>query len=385
MGFLIKIISYSALVLFFYGCAPSLIKVNVYSDSDPYLQYGKISQRTFNNDLSINLDLAERWESDINGGFSLSSITAYDSVIFINDLSGRIYSFSLSNGKNLGQLKFKGSIFTTPVIQKSSIYFTVVSERENSSTFVVYDFKNGKEKATKGIKGRITNQLLLSDEYVYALSDNGILYKFSLTGELIWQFETNSFCHSNLASNNELIVFGNDDGELICVNIQNFSKPLLVYRKKVGSSFFAGCVINDGQVYLSDNSGILYSIELKTGEVIWSFNCGSKITMEAIVSKDEVFIGSLKGKLFKLNKNNGKKIWEIDSKGLLNITPLLTKQYLILPDANRKLKFIDRNSGEIIKTISFDGRLKLNPVIKNNFLIVGYENGKLKAYEVKYD
>lgn len=387
MGFLKYNFIISFVSLFIFGCAPSLIKINVYPDLEPNLQYGKIAERNFFYPIKINPQLIERWETSINGGFAFSSISAYDSTLFVNDLSGRIYCFSTAKGKTLGLLKYKGAVFTTPVIHKSKIIFAVASEKENISVIYFYDFKNGKEIASKEAAGKITNQLVLLDDGVCALSENGVLYKLSFTGEILWQYDTKSFCHSSPSSYSNYIAFGNDEGEIICIGLndsalKNTSNYKLIYRRKIGNAFLGGTVISENQIFIDDANGKLYSIDLITGSVNWSFNSGYKITMEAVAAENYIYFGNLKGEFFKLSRQDGSIIWKSQTKGLLNITPLLTDNFIILPDGNRKLHFVDKEKGEIIKSFSFDGRLKLNPVIKNNLLFIGYDNGILKAYEI---
>jgi outer membrane protein assembly factor BamB len=378
MGLLRRLNKYFIVFLFINGCASSLIKVDTLKDGNPVLQYGGISYRNFIYKQTVNGTITEKWEAEINGGFSNSSVTIYDSAVFVNDLSGRIYCFSLATGKTLGQLKFKGSIFTAPVIYKSLIIFVVASDQENISTFYIYDYKIGKELSSVEIKGRITNQLLQIDDGIILLAETGHLYKYDYKGNLIWQYETKSFCHSSPASNDKVIFWGNDDGEVISIDDYNGK---LFYRKKIADSFFSGAVVYDNEVFAGNDDGNLYSIDLNSGNVNWYFKTGAKIKMEAVVTEDEIFIGNLRGELYKLSRD-GKQIWKMNTEGLLNVTPILTNEYLILPDANKKVYFISRDTGEIVNSITLDGRVKLSPVINKNLLFIGYENGNLKAYDI---
>ena len=377
MGLLSRLSKYFIVLLFINGCASSLIKIDTLKDGNPLLQYGGTSNRNFIYKQTFTRTIAEKWEAEINGGFSNSSVTIYDSAVFINDLSGRIYCFSLATGKTLGQLRYKGSIFTTPIIQKSIIIFAVVNDKENNSTLYFYDYKAGKELSTSKIEGRVTNQMLKIDDGIILLSETGHLYKYDYSGNLIWQYETKSYCHSSPSSNNKIIVLGNDDGEIITVGNSNGK---LIYRKKIADPFFSGAVIYDEGIFIGNDDGNLYSIDLNSGNVNWLFQTGAQIKMETVVIEDEIFIGNLRGEFYKLSKD-GKKIWKLDTKGLLNVTPILTNDYLILPDANKKVYFISRYNGEIINSLILDGRVKLNPVINKNLLFIGYENGNLKAYE----
>ena len=387
MGLLKKILTYSLFIILAGGCNTSLIRLESYKDVDPYSQYGKSPYRDFRYEKPIGLTFTEKWEASINGGFTNSSVAVYDSSVFVNDLSGRLYSFSILNGKTLGQLKFKGSIFTTPIIENSLIIFAVARDKENISTLHYYDFNAGTELSSVEIEGRVTSQLLKLNDGIILLSETGHLYKLDYRGKIIWHYETNYFCHSSPASNNKVIVFGNDNGEIICVESEDLNRNTdfnsrLIYREKIGGPFFCGAVISDDVIYIGNNDGKLYAIDINSGIVKWSFQTNAMIKMEAVVADKEIFIGNLSGELYKLSKNDGKQIWKINTYGLLNSTPLMTPEYLILPDMNKKVYFISVDSGEIVDSLMLDGRVKLSPVIKNDLLFIGYENGNLRAYDV---
>jgi len=365
-------------LIFLSGCARSVIKLSNYEDENPYSQYGMTSQRKFYYQYPISKNLTEKWESGINGGFSNSSVVMYDSAVFINDLSGRIYCFSIINGKTLGQLKYKGSIFTTPILHNSILIFVISNDNVNTSTLVFYDFNLGQEVSSIEIYGRFTVEMLKVDDGIILISETGHVQKYDFSAKLIWDAETKSFVHSSPASDNKYLVFGNDDGEIVCID--SFDGTL-VYRKKIGASFFCGTVISGNEIFIGNDNGKLYSIDLRSGNINWSFQTSGKIMMEAVVDTFNVVIGNLKGELFQIRKSDGEQMWKTETNGLLNSTPLLTPEYLILPDANKKLHLISADKGEMLDSILFDGRVKLSPVIKNNILFIGYENGNLKAYE----
>lgn len=375
--------TYFLYIIFFItqvGCAPSVIKIKSLIDDAPISQYGLVSQRSFEyNHDEIELTFEEKWETNINGGFAMSSVSIYDSAIFINDLSGRIFCFSLKNGKTLGQLKFKGSIFTTPIIHRNNIVFIVADAKENFSTIIFYDFFSGSEIASDEFRGTVTNQMLKLNDGVVLVTEQGECRKYGFNGNLLWKKATGSRSHSNPAANQEIIAFGNDDGEVCALRARSGE---LLYRKKIGSPFFGGAVISGDELFIGNNDGSLYSLELKNGNIKWAANTQSRITMEAVVHNNDIYIGNLKGDFFKLSRKTGAIIWKKLIGGLLNITPIITNNILILPDANEKIYFINNSSGEIQNTIELEGRVKLSPVIRQNLLIVGFENGNLRAYEI---
>ena len=361
-----------------YGCAPSLIKLETFKDENPYSQYGKSASREFYFNETINTNLVEKWEAEINGGFSNSCITVYDSAVFVNDLSGRIYCFSIKNGKTLGQLKYKGAITSTPILQNTTLIFVLSEINENSSTLFYYDFNSGKEIASVEIEGRYLTEMLKLSDGIVLISETGLALKYDFYGKKIWGYSTNQFTHSSPASDGNLIVFGNDIGEIVTLKSKDGN---LVYRKKIGTTFSAGAVISNNTVLIGDDNGIFYSVDLKNGELVWKFQTGSKIKMEAVTTGEEIFIANLNGDVYKLNRD-GKQNWKKGTEGLLNITPVLTNNILILPDANKNIFFISRDNGDILDSLVLDGRVKLSPVIKNNLLFIGYEKGMLTAYDL---
>ncbi len=378
MGLLRKAIAYFFILIIFGGCAPSVIKLESFKDESPLAQYGKTSNRNFYFDETITSSFKEKWEAEINGGFANSSVVIYDSAVFVNDLSGRIYSFSIKNGKTLGQLKYKGAISSTPIIHNTTLIFVVSEINENSSTLYYYDFNSGREIASVEIKGRYLSEMLKLSDGIVLISETGQALKYDFFGKNIWRNSSKQYVHSSPASDGNFIVYGNDVGEITSLNSKDGS---LIYRKKIGNTFSAGAVISNNMIFIGDDEGIFYSIDIKSGDVNWEIHTGSKIKMEAVTNGDEIIVANLKGYLFKLTRD-GKQIWKREINGLLNITPALTKNFLVLPDANKKIYFVSCDDGEIVDSIILDGRVKLNPVIKNNLLFIGYENGNLTAYEL---
>ena len=116
---IIIILSFSLIV----GCSSSYIKVPVPKSENSYDMFGKTGKREFYIAQSIGDSLIKKWEAETNGSFPNSSITVYDSLVFINDLSGRVYCIGLNTGKTLGQLKNKGAVYTSPVIDNSTLIF----------------------------------------------------------------------------------------------------------------------------------------------------------------------------------------------------------------------------------------------------------------------
>ncbi len=379
MGFLknLKYILYF-IALFSAGCASSLIKTDAHLDDNAYPGFGKNTAREFYIDKNISDSLSLKWENSANGGFTNSSVAVYDSLVFVNDLSGRIYCYNLVTGKKVGQLKNEGSIFSSPYIYKLSVIYANASASDNITRLRYYDFVMGEMKYDVEVEGRCVTEIIGTPEAVIFNTEDGNVYKYDMHGKEIWKTATKSSVHSSPSMNNGIIVFGNDDGELIGINNEDGK---VLYRKKTGESFFCGTASSGDLGYAGNDNGNLYAFELKTGEVKWKYNSGAKIVMTPSVNDDEIYFGNLRGDLFCLEKNTGRLIWKTSTGGVLKATPYASENFLVVPDLNKKFYFVNKDNGEITRTYSVDGRNKLSPVIFRNILFIGYDRGELQAYE----
>ena len=380
MGFLKKFYIIPVILsLILLGCAQSLIKYGIPIDRAEFKMFGKTPEREFSVPYTFGDSLKLTWENEINGSFSNSSVTCYDSLIFINDLSGRIFAFHMKNGKEIGELKYKGAVYSSPVINNRNVIFAVCSNDEAKSHLIFYDFNNGKLVSDIELNGRVLTEILAAENGIIFNTDIGIVYKFDYHAKKVWEYKSKEYSHCSPAMNKHILVFGNDDGEIIALNATNGK---LIYKKKIKTPFLSGVSISENTFFIGNNSGDIYGINLSDGKIIWTYSTGSGIVMTPAYNDNSVVVGNLGGYLYLLNKANGKLIWKTSTDGVLNATPLLSKNIIFTPDFNEKLHLINIKNGSIIKTLNFDGRTKLTPVYYFNLLFVGFDNGVLRAYEV---
>ncbi len=379
MGFLKYLINiFYLLILLSAGCAASHIQTNAHRDNNAYTSFGRNPAREFYINQSVTDSLSLKWENSTHGSFANSSVVIYDSLVFVSELSGRIYCYNLITGKKIGQLKNEGSIFTTPFIYKFYLIYADAVDDENITHLRYYDFVMGEMKYDIEADGRCLTEIIGTPDAVIFNTEDGNVYKYDMFGKQIWKTATNSSVHSSPSMNDGIIVFGNDDGELIGINSEDGK---ILYRKKTGQSFFCGTAVSGDIVYTGNDNGILYAVQLKTGEINWKYDSGARIIMTPSVTPSGLYFGNLKGDLFCLNKEDGKLVWKTSTGGVLKASPYAAENFLVVPDLNKKFYFVNRKNGEITRTYLVDGRNKLSPVIFRNTLFIGIDPGELQAYE----
>ena len=204
------------------GCARSVIKYATKLDENPYQMYGKIPSREFYLPSSISDSLVLKWESEANGSFPNSSVSVYEDLVFINDLSGRIFCFNIESGKKIGSLKYSsGSVYSTPIPYRSKIIFPVALEKDNLTELIIYDYAQGKEMEDIELPGRVLTQMIALNDDVLFTSEVGIAYKFNSSGKKIWETHTRVPTRSSPCLANNLFIFGNDKGEIIALDSSN--------------------------------------------------------------------------------------------------------------------------------------------------------------------
>jgi len=376
---LLKFIFYLLIVVsFISGCARSVIKLSAKLDEEPFQMFGKTPHREFFVPVTVSDSLIEVWENSANGGFPNSSVAIYDEFIFINDLSGRIYCYNLADGSQVGKLKYKGAIYSTPVPYKSTLIFPVSLENDYLTELIYYDLLNGKEKELIEITGRVLTEMIALEDAVIFCTEFGSVYKYDLYGETVWETHTRIPIHSSPSMSGDKIIFGNDKGEIISLDEETGDS---VYVSKIGGTFFSGSSVSDSKIYIGNENGFLYALNTEDGSIVWEFNTGARILMTPAIDSQNVIFGNLGGSLYSLNKFTGEKNWETKFQSVLNSTPLLTNNRIILPDVLLSFHLIDKSNGQILKTYKLDGRAKLSPVFYKDLLFIGYDDGILRAYE----
>ncbi len=376
----IKSLSISLIVLaaiLITGCTQPLVFKYMSSKESGHFMFGKTPQRTFYETDPIDENIELKWSAETSGSQSNSSVVIYRDILFVTDLSGRIYGLNRETGKTFGYEKYPGAVSTAPVINGVRMFFVVNNINEKYSTFINYDLANGKVLIQSIITGSVQNELLKLENGILVLSDSGELIKYNLVGSQEWAVKTNVISRSSPASDGESVLFGNKNGELIAVSLSNGK---IKYRNKISGGIEGGVCIDGENAYFGDNSGNIFSVRIADGIINWEFNTHKKILATPVYDNSKIIIGNLGGEIFCINKNDGKLIWHTLTGGVINTTPLLSQTFLIQPDYNKKVYFMDIQDGKIKRTIEFEGRMKLSPVWYDGVLYLGSDKGKISAY-----
>lgn len=364
--------------IFLVSCTQPLVFKFMSSNESGYYMFGKMPERSFYEKTAIDENLHSIWSTETSGSQSNSSIVIYKNILFVTDLSGKIYGFDRATGKMLGYEKYAGSISIAPIITGLRIFFIVNNINERYSTIKYYDLIGGKILTESIIAGAVQNEMLKLNDGIVVVSDNGEVIKYNLIGTREWSVHTKANSKTSPASNGKLILLGNEKGELIAISTEDGD---IKYRKRLSSGIEGDICIDGPNAYFGNNNGNLYSVSVEDGNINWNYDTKNKILVTPVYDNSKIIIGNLAGDIFCVNKIDGKLIWKTSTNGVINTTPLLLDNFLIQPDLNKKVYFINTQTGIIEKTYEFERRVKLSPVLYDGILYLGSDKGIIDAYK----
>jgi outer membrane protein assembly factor BamB len=178
--------------------------------------------------------------------------------------------------------------------------------------------------------------------FVYAGSDDNFLYKIDSDGELVWEYDTDSYPSGVI-----------------------WTKPLL---SADGASVFVG-----------DLAGQVHGVDAATGRRRWARRLGgSVVSSPAMGNFGELFLGSFDGKVYALAPEDGTVFWSYQTLGLIYSSPAVAENGdVVIGSSDGGLYRVNR-FGRRVWTYYTDAPIKSSPVIDpDGCAYVGNQGGKL--------
>jgi outer membrane protein assembly factor BamB len=350
------------------------------SNSRGVFTFGLNNERSFNYESEIGDSISILWTAETNGSQNYSSPVIYDDILFIGDLSGRLYAFDRNSGAQFGYKKFDGAIEITPVVNNFRIICIVNNLEEKYSTMAVYDYLNGRILSETIINGKVNAELLKYEDGVVVVTTVGEIIKFNYAGNVIWKTNLKRTTYASPTSDDKFIYLGNSDKEILKIEL---SSGLVISKNNFINSIESKLTLNDGNIFFGDNGGIVYCVNSNL-ETIWKYDTGSKIINSIAADDNSIIASNLAGNIYSLNKNDGSLNYSIVTGGMVSATPLIFNDNVLIPLVDKKMILVNKKTGVIISELSFDRRLKTTPIYYENILYFGSDRGLIHAYKKAY-
>ncbi len=193
----------------------------------------------------------------------------------------------------------------------------------------------------------------------------------------------------------DVVVAPFTSGELIAVRVQNgreiWTDSLVRTGKTTamaGINDIAGRpVIDDGRVYAISHSGRMVSIDMRTGERVWTRNIAG--TQTPWVAGEFLYLVTVEGELICVSRRDGRIRWLTrlkryedpeDRSGTVAWTgPLLVSGRLLMVNSLGEMAFFNPTDGKVMTAFRGPGKAYIQPVVANGVVYVLTDDGTLTA------
>ena len=164
---------------------------------------------------------------------------------------------------------------------------------------------------------------------------------------------------------NDNIIFADDTGTIFSINQRgkvNWKKNIY---KKVYKKIYKNLSLSiyKAKIYIADNIGFIYAINLESGELIWFKNHGIPLKSKIKVFDNKILIINQDNRLLCLDTENGSKIWDvrsiqsfIKSQNFLGLAVSKEGDLVTLNSSGDLLK-IKANNGQVYWSVNTTGSM----------------------------
>ncbi len=168
--------------------------------------------------------------------------------------------------------------------------------------------------------------------------------------------------------------------------------PYLVVQKSAP-------VLDESNLYFGSDSGIMWALSQKTGDVAWNFTMkgvGSgrkRILSTPAVDEGRVYFGAYDGVVYALNKKDGRIVWTCEDADWVGSSPVISEPlglvYIGLEfglfGKKGGIVALDKKTGREVWKDTFKGLTHCTPAYseKHNIVVIGSNCGTVRCFDAK--
>lgn len=375
-----------------------------------WTQAGGLSHHVMQNP-ALPAKIMQAWKISIGEGASKKSVLLAEPVggkgiVYTLDSAGEVRAFSIAGGKKIwsvllpqkGAARRIGSIGTGLALDGDTLFAAL-----GTGEVVALDAGNGTEVWRISLNSPVRSAPTVYGGRIFVITaDNKLTALAQDDGRTLWQhyafFESLSLMGKAAPAIDKGVgVAAFASGDIIAFRPENGS---IIWTESLGASRLSGNgaeindirarpVIADDRVFVVSYGGVLSSLDLKNGAVIWEREIGG--VNQPWLAGEVLYVLSSYEELIALDASSGKILWvnrlaqwqdPEKKKDKLEWTgPVMAGSRLILVNSEGKAIAVAPQTGTIIGWDDIGDTGTLPPVIIENTLFFITENGKLIAYK----
>jgi outer membrane protein assembly factor BamB len=225
----------------------------------------------------------------------------YKDVIYFGCDDGHLYGLN-DEGKVEFNKKLDGELKSSPVIVDDTVYI-------GSTNAKLYSIGTDKHKNWEFTTG---DEILSSPSYVnetviFGSNDGNIYCLNESEGDLVWKVDLNNKVISSptVDEHDNSVYIGSDDGNYTCLDVRDGT---IKWSHQTGDKVESTGALKDNLICFGSNNGNFYVLNKYTGQEEFTYNPGtilfnSAITSSPVINGNSLFVGDDSGNVYSLNIN----------------------------------------------------------------------------------
>lgn len=161
-----------------------------------------------------------------------------------------------------------------------------------------------------------------------------------------WTYASDANVISTPAVAGNLVVFGNQNGAVVALNIKDGKKK---WQYKTGGAIFSSPAVKDQSIVFGSGDGYVYCLNALNGQLRWKIKTGAAVLGSPIIAGDTVFIGGSDHRFIAVDINKGNLLWQFAGlQGPVVSTPLLYENKVIFGAWDKRLYALNKSNGELV-------------------------------------
>jgi outer membrane protein assembly factor BamB len=123
-------------------------------------------------------------------------------------------------------------------------------------------------------------------------------------------------------------------------------QPDIAWQTKVSSTWLMPPVLADGTLYTGSGDGVIYALDVNTGQEIWSTGGFGQLENSGAVAGDILVVGGYDQRVRALDSHTGEVLWSFGTSSFVQASPLIVDD-LVYIATDHALYALDLHSGEL--------------------------------------
>ncbi len=287
----------------------------------------------------------------------------YNGLVYAGCYDNNLYAINAANGDFQWKYASDGGIVSRPAVADDLIFFGSEDKRVHAVSA-----RSGKLAWMYYTEGPIRSSGRVADGHLFIGSDDHFMHAINInTGRAAWSYDTGDEIRSTPFIINELVYFGTEGGEMLCLDFRGQVKWRFKAKRAITSSPW----VQDNVVFVNSLDGFLYAVDAKSGWMLWRFRMEKPSIVSPSVADTLVFTGSADGHVYAVDTRSAKEIWRFKTNHQVNSSPVIYKDALYVGSIDNYLYCLEYRTGRLRWKFETKGPIAGTPTVFDDIVYVG--------------